>query len=571
MKKIVIIPISVIAFIGIAAVAAGILFPDSSPFTRMPIGPWTLGQVLTGAFDANGNALNANMLSWVSASDYLKNKDCSGEPIDKVWVAVDGSGKWRCGHLGGVLADLSIGSISEFYGTVNVYRSGSATSIPGAVGMPLYEGDIVDTAADGTGTIMFAADNSLLRLSTSTNVELRYWELDGNTVAEVILSDGRLWGRILTGTGINLGGGGMVTWVRGTSVDLQKIAGKYVINVINSTSTENIVKPIAKSTSLAGNKVKAASALAVSAILTNEEWDVLPQPKFSAQSKMEYTDASVNVDIVPQGVATSYMDEWIKNNTEADIAYMSSTLSGWLLTLERKNILEAELGTTVGITNIPLLSIFLSGGVLSPGQLTSAATLLIAENAIDASESTLSDIYKKVARRMECKKNDKTYIKDLDQCKGSSYKTLAVSNFQPGDYNTNLNIFWSKEKYNYTAMGWSNRSASPSNKIRYAWASFPELTGKIIKITLSGTTSSNELYVADFWTSVGRVEYKTTGYAATGNWEVYQGATYISHTSNSITFKLDPVGIPNIFLIWNKDGFSKNIWRTIESIEIFEE
>lgn len=43
---------------------------------------------------------------------------------------------------------------------------------------------------------------------------------------------------------------------------------------------------------------------------------------------MEYTDASVNVDIVPQGVATSYMDEWIKNNTEADIAYMSSTLSG---------------------------------------------------------------------------------------------------------------------------------------------------------------------------------------------------------------------------------------------------
>ena len=63
MKKIVIIPISVVVFIGIAAVAAGILFPDSSPFTRMPIGPGTLGQTLTGAFDANGNALNANMLS----------------------------------------------------------------------------------------------------------------------------------------------------------------------------------------------------------------------------------------------------------------------------------------------------------------------------------------------------------------------------------------------------------------------------------------------------------------------------------------------------------------------------
>lgn len=72
--------------------------------------------------------------------------------------------------------------------------------------------------------IRFAADFSLLRFATGTNLELDIGELDGQTVAEVILSSGRLWGRILSSTGVNLGGGGMVTGVRGTSVDLQMLA-----------------------------------------------------------------------------------------------------------------------------------------------------------------------------------------------------------------------------------------------------------------------------------------------------------------------------------------------------------
>ena len=54
--------------------------------------------------------------------------------------------------------------------------------------------------ATGTGTIQFAEDDSLLRFWVNTDLELRYGDLDGQTVAEVLLNDGRLWGRILSST-----------------------------------------------------------------------------------------------------------------------------------------------------------------------------------------------------------------------------------------------------------------------------------------------------------------------------------------------------------------------------------
>jgi hypothetical protein len=59
----------------------------------------------------------------------------------------------------------------------------------------------------GTATITFTDDLSILRLDVATVVELSTGEnTSGQSVAQAILSDGRLWGRILTSTGINLGG-----------------------------------------------------------------------------------------------------------------------------------------------------------------------------------------------------------------------------------------------------------------------------------------------------------------------------------------------------------------------------
>ncbi len=78
--------------------------------------------------------------------------------------------------------------------------------IASPIGTTVYEGDTIITDSTGTGTIAFIADESILRLDTSTTVELSVGQLSGQSVAQAILSDGRLWGRILTSTGVNLGG-----------------------------------------------------------------------------------------------------------------------------------------------------------------------------------------------------------------------------------------------------------------------------------------------------------------------------------------------------------------------------
>ncbi|MFZ2255518.1 MAG: hypothetical protein WAW59_03950 [Patescibacteria group bacterium] len=65
-------------------------------------------------------------------------------------------------------------------------------------------------ACEDTTTVKFVADNSILRLDKNTTVELQSGELDGNTVAQAILQNGSLWGRVLTSTGVNIGGGGLI-------------------------------------------------------------------------------------------------------------------------------------------------------------------------------------------------------------------------------------------------------------------------------------------------------------------------------------------------------------------------
>ncbi len=65
-------------------------------------------------------------------------------------------------------------------------------------------------------------------------VALETGNLGGNNVAQAILSDGRLWGRVLTSTGINIGGGGLIAGVRGTSVSVEKSASNYTLSIIDS-------------------------------------------------------------------------------------------------------------------------------------------------------------------------------------------------------------------------------------------------------------------------------------------------------------------------------------------------
>lgn len=234
MNKISLIPLALVTLIGV--VFAATLLPDNATFPRVPTNPGTIGWALYGLFNADGSAKNTEKLAGKYASGYLQNRDCSGEPINTVWVGVDTTGRGICGRLITPLA--SIGKFTGLTAGVQVRHIDNSVVTP-AIGDILVPWDIVQTNW-GTATITFTDDLSVLRLDVATVVELSTGEnTSGQSVAQAILSDGRLWGRILTSTGVNLGWGGMVAGVRGTSVSVEESAGVYTLAIIDSRNPTN--------------------------------------------------------------------------------------------------------------------------------------------------------------------------------------------------------------------------------------------------------------------------------------------------------------------------------------------
>lgn len=73
------------------------------------------------------------------------------------------------------------------------------------------------------------------------------------------------------------------------------------------------------------------------------------------------------------------------------------------------------------------------------------------ENQVDADEDN-EVINTRKFTRLECKKQDKTFIPFSSACKGNSYKTVAVTQFT-GLPTTNNTIYGSKRKYTFNAVG----------------------------------------------------------------------------------------------------------------------
>jgi hypothetical protein len=216
MQKLSIIPIAVMVIVwGVWASIS--LFPDrwDLGLSSLPVGSGTLWGVLTGLFGSDGTARNTQKLGGVSASGYLQWSAC---PPNQVWQWVDAGWSARCGTKATLLA---IGKFSDLTPGVQVMKGWMLPWVPANTNDTLQSGDIIQTNW-GTATIRFAADESILRLDTSTLVQLDTGNLWGNTVAQAILSDGRLWWRVLTSTGVNIGGGGLIAGVRGTSVSVEK-------------------------------------------------------------------------------------------------------------------------------------------------------------------------------------------------------------------------------------------------------------------------------------------------------------------------------------------------------------
>lgn len=137
-------------------------------------------------------------------------------------------------------------------------------------------------------------------------VELSYGTLGGQPVAQAILSDGRLWGRILTSTGVNLGGGGMVAGVRRTSVSVARTPAMqaYTISIIDSQSPGGTAATITNTNGANPNTISVSSGT----LLTYTSGStVIPTPIH--KTKTEFLTAVTDAT-------------WIRTNTLTDIDHL---------------------------------------------------------------------------------------------------------------------------------------------------------------------------------------------------------------------------------------------------------
>lgn len=575
MKKLSLIPLVVVVIAGIVF-ASGILFPDTGILPRLPSTPGTLWGVL-GFFQPDGTAPDANMLSGAYASGYLHNKDCSTEPINTVWKWIDANGQAICWNVSGLMA---IAHFTEIHGTVNVWHDGTPGYTPAVVGELLYQWDLIESDSTGTGTIAFEEDNSIIRFSTDTDLELQYGDLWWLTVAEVILNDGRLWGRILSSTGVNLWGGGMVTGVRGTSVDVikDKVTAVYTMTITDSVRTDNLIKKdvTGNSSSL---KVYTTSILGPVDIDGGESIPVstpiatISDTSFWGGTRFTYLSWSTLIKKYTVDKNLFYTDKWFVKNALLDMKHMSTllaTTNDYML----KYRINSELNTTIEMNNTGTLVKLLDGSAPLTGNVIVAADILNQENTLIAWE-TMDDINSLKLVRLDCKFQWKTYFPGLWGCAGS-WDTKAITAFQTFTWT----LYGSKNNMTLTVSGslFSDgiygKITANGNYLEYN-GDFSYLPGKHIIIDLISPipTPINKNYILDTWT------FKV--YKKSDNLYYYQlcpitcGTAYqltaIWPSATTLSIEIPGNLVPNTLVIWSQKiglAYQFPISTTISNIAV---
>ncbi|MBP9779910.1 hypothetical protein KBD33_04805, partial [Candidatus Gracilibacteria bacterium] len=208
MKK-VLAPIIVILILAGSVYAAlvGGLFPNTGDFPRVPQVNGTLGNILAKIlgesdiepYEGDGTVNNTLALNHITSTGYLQQGTCT--VIDQVWTNITPEGTAICDLKGGVYSQV-MGTLTGVIGSIKVYDHNGLEKT-GIDGFTLHFGDIVETLGSSSGTIAFS-DASIIRLDELTSVTLSGGtNSDGDNIAQLILKDGNLWGRVLTSTGIN--------------------------------------------------------------------------------------------------------------------------------------------------------------------------------------------------------------------------------------------------------------------------------------------------------------------------------------------------------------------------------
>lgn len=334
---------SLLPLIAVFTISAGIvygltasLFPDTTEFPRLPTWPGTIGWVIakligTTGLDTyiwDGTVGDTRMLSGVTASGYLKPVTCT--LLGWVMVGVDVDGEAICGPKNKLL----VGTWTEWAGAEKC-AVGSAICTTLTIGESLFEWDIVKTLGTSTGTITFTDDLSLLRLDVGTVVELQKWENNVNeTVAQAILNNGQLWWRIVSNTGVNIGWGGVIAGVRGTSLVMSlSSTGQISLNIVDSMA------PFSSAYLMTYPYPTWAMPISAQRIVSYASWSV--------------PSASVLVsNILPKSREVMYSGSlWIRENTKKDIEYLYQKQN----TMPNPVLAEAELTATLVPTDTAAL------------------------------------------------------------------------------------------------------------------------------------------------------------------------------------------------------------------------
>jgi hypothetical protein len=390
MKKLTLIPLALIVLVG-AIWASSIITPDKPGFPSNPQTPGTLGYILS-LFGTDGTARDSLALGGVSATGYLQTPNATCTNPGEVWKGINTDGTVECGTRGTLLA---IGRFSEISWTIEVSTNWTSWTTANTTDT-LSEWTIVRTTS-GTGTIAFVADDSILRLDTNTTLQLQSGDLGGNTVAQAILSDGRLWGRVLTSTWVNIGGGGLIAGVRGTSISIKKTGTSIDIAVIDSTNQTESAKIYSSNTQIA---------------------TLTPGTDYK---DTDTTDSTPGIQSINTQLLT---DTWIQKNTLADITYITDTLSG-TTDISKKDRLSKEIMAVLP----PNRKI--------PDWLVNADSKLEidADSTEDENDSTPEQKSKNKAERIKCKKENPNtrWWKSTGKCEDKNL--TAYADYTNGDKN----------------------------------------------------------------------------------------------------------------------------------------
>jgi hypothetical protein len=245
MKK-VLAPIIVILILAGSAYAAlvGWLFPSTWDFPRVPQANGTLGHILANIlgipdiepYVGDWTVNNTLALNGITSTWYLQHGTCT--VIDQVWTSITPEWTAICDLKGWIYGQV-MGTLTWVVGSIKVYDHNGLEKTWIMDGFTLHFGDIVETLGSSSGTIAFS-DASIIRLDELSTVELSGGtNSDGDSIAQVILSDGNLWWRVLTSTGINFEAGGYIAWVRGTSISVEESGPWFTFAIIDSLANGN--------------------------------------------------------------------------------------------------------------------------------------------------------------------------------------------------------------------------------------------------------------------------------------------------------------------------------------------